>query len=146
KAVFGTNLLGDCFVDSLVDVCENADLHQVGNDLEGFLLQLVSQLPHHNGWLNRDYLGIRGQNNFRLNGFRGFPWALTASTGSWHTRNSRGPHAANISAFPKIGSAGFLLSLRAFKRRRAFEGGLLRWRFRRWFLRQIDESDLVSDL
>ena len=60
EAVFGANLLGDRFVNRLVDVRENAQLHQVGDDLERLLLELLGQFANDNGRLDGDDLPVIG--------------------------------------------------------------------------------------
>ena len=65
-AVFGANFLGHGLFNRLVDGGEDARFHQVGDDLEGLLLELIGQFAHHDRRLDADDLRIGGQGNFGL--------------------------------------------------------------------------------
>ncbi len=60
KTVFRANLLRDVLVNGLIDVGHDLQLDEVGNELEGFLIQLFSQFPNRNGRLDgNDFGGCR---------------------------------------------------------------------------------------
>ena len=61
EAVLGADLLRNCLVNRLVDAGKNARLHQVGDNLEGLLLELFGQFPHNDRRLDRYDSGISGQ-------------------------------------------------------------------------------------
>jgi hypothetical protein len=52
-------------LDSLVDARKDSRLHQVGNNLEGFLLKLLSQVANHDRRLDGNHLCIGGEHHFR---------------------------------------------------------------------------------
>ena len=92
EAVLGADLLGDRFLDGLVDVRENPRLHQVGNDLEWLLLELVGQFAHHDRWLDRDDRSIGGKGGLCLRalGWPGF-WGASCRRSGVGSRNRRHP-------------------------------------------------------
>ena len=55
ETVFRANFLRDHFVDRLVDVRENAHLHQVGDELERLLLSCSARFAHDDRRLDRDH-------------------------------------------------------------------------------------------
>jgi len=61
EAVLGAELDGDGLVHRLVDVGEDAHLHQIGNELEGFALHLIREIADDDGRLHRDDLRVGGQ-------------------------------------------------------------------------------------
>src|ERR1039458_7968761 len=65
EAVLGADALGDRLVNRLVDVRKDAGFHQVGDDLERLLLELVSQFADDDGRFYGNHLRIRGQHDFR---------------------------------------------------------------------------------
>ena len=61
EAVLRADALGDRLVNRLVDVRKDAGFHQVGDDLERLLLELVSQFADDDGRFYGNHLRIRGQ-------------------------------------------------------------------------------------
>ena len=60
EPVFRAKLLRDFLVNRLVDIGEDAELHQIGDDLERFLLQLDGQFAHDNRRFDdNDFTGLR---------------------------------------------------------------------------------------
>ena len=103
--VLGANLLGEILVDGLVDVSEDAQFDQVGNNLEGFLLELLGQFAHDNGRLDRNDLGVGGQNHFgrRFGAFCRQPLRRGGQPGGAAAANTCAAHTAHIAAPGKIG-------------------------------------------
>src|ERR1044071_2109037 len=73
EAVFRAEFLRRGFVDGLVDVGENAQFHEVGDQLEGFAFELFSQVANDDGRFQRNDLagGRRNKPGCR----RGGGWA-----------------------------------------------------------------------
>ena len=73
KTIFRAKLLGDFFVNRLVHVGKNAQLHQIGDDLERLLLELRGQFTHGDRRFDDDDLAGRGRDKFglRRGGFGG---------------------------------------------------------------------------
>ena len=104
--------MGDFFVNGLVDVGENAQLHQIGDDLERLLLELLGEFAHDDRRLDDDDLRIGGQReNFGAAGLRpALRRALLAAAGvSPRAGLAAGPGgrgrraAANVAAPDKFG-------------------------------------------
>ena len=66
ETVFGAKLLGDFLVNRLVHIGENAQLHQIGDDLERLLLELRGKFAHDNRRFDDDDFGGRRGDKFRL--------------------------------------------------------------------------------
>ena len=61
ELVLGAKTLRGCLVNRLIDVCEDAQLHQVGNQLERLLIQPFSQVADNDWRLEGDeFAGGRG--------------------------------------------------------------------------------------
>ena len=56
KAVFSADPLRNRLINGLIDTREDTRLHQIGDDLEGLLLELLRQFPNDDGRL--DGVGI----------------------------------------------------------------------------------------
>ena len=111
EAVFGANLLRDRFVNGLVHVGKHARLHQIGDDLEGLLLELLGQLAHDDRRLDRDDRGVGGQHDLgrrrRLSRFAPgprLPLAAKPGTGQGggSRRGGRASHRAKIAALDEL--------------------------------------------
>src|SRR5215469_14085399 len=76
KSVSCANSLGNRFLNRLVDRGEYAQLHQVSDDLERLLFQMLGQFTNHNRRFDRDDLGIRWEIDFR-SGRLGFTGRFT---------------------------------------------------------------------
>ncbi len=61
EAVAGANARRHRFLDGLVHVGEHPGAHEVRDDLERLLIQLLRQVAHHDGGLHGDDLGTRWQ-------------------------------------------------------------------------------------
>ncbi len=71
ETVFGAELLRDFFVNGLVDVGEDTEFHQIGDDLERLLLELHGQFAHDNRRLDdNDFAGLRRDKFGRRRGGR----------------------------------------------------------------------------
>ena len=69
--MLATNTFRHLFIDGLVDVCKNAQLHQVGNQLERFAFDLLSQFANHDRRLDGNGNGVvRGDKFGRCTGWR----------------------------------------------------------------------------
>ena len=71
KAVFRADFFGDIFIDRLVDGGEDVERDQIRDDLERLAFELLGQLAHHDGWLERNDFARGGLGKFRANRFRG---------------------------------------------------------------------------
>src|SRR6185436_17981767 len=137
------------FVDALVYIGEDTALHEIGDNLERFLLKLLGQLPYDDRWLDGDNLCVGGQDNLSRTSrsFRrlGAGWALLrrGEPGTRHggtvRRGRSTADSSNISTFCEIVSSGFDWPRRHFDR----------WRLLRSFghrlWRKLDETDLVAE-
>ena len=74
EAVFRAKLLGDFFVNRLVDRGENAKPDQIANDDERLLLELLGEFAHNDRRLDDDDLARRRCDKFRLCRSSGFGW------------------------------------------------------------------------
>ena len=88
EPIFRAKLLGDFFVNRLVHVGKNAQFHQIGDDLERFLLELPRQLAHDNRRFDDDDFAGGGRDKFglrrgsRLGRFAGGRRGLTTTEGT----------------------------------------------------------------
>src|SRR6266496_5297957 len=112
-AVIGTNALGDGLVNGLVYVGKDTQAHQVGDDFEWLLFELVGQLADDDGRLDRDDLGIGRQGDFGGGLLPLYGW-LALLAGEFGARHSgtgwrSGPptHAANVTTLGKVGFSRF---------------------------------------
>ena len=72
EPVLGAQPLRDGFVDRLVHVGENVQFHQVGDQLERLLLELLGQIAHDDRRLHRDQFAGFGRDKFGCGWGRGF--------------------------------------------------------------------------
>ena len=108
ETVFRAELLGDYFVNRLVHIGENAQFHQIGDDLERLLLELRGEFAHDNRWFDDDDFAGRGRDKFGLRsngGLRRFARGRRRlTTGGW-----------------TVSLSGFRFLRRALTRRRKFD-------------------------
>src|SRR6185369_4538462 len=112
ETVFGANLLGDLFVNRLIDVGEYAQLHQIGDDFEGLLLELFGEVPDDDRRFDGNDLAgnrrdkLRGGGGLdRLATRRRCNGATTAGRGRTPGR-LEGAHTADIAPSGKFRPAG----------------------------------------
>ena len=71
--------MGDIFVDGLVDVGEDAQFHQIGDDLEWLLLELLGQFANDDRRFDGDNFAGCEWNELRLDWRGGFGGFLAAA-------------------------------------------------------------------
>ena len=133
EAVFRTKLLGDVFVNRLVDGGENAQLDQIADDDEWLLLELLGEFADDNRRLDDDDLGGGRRDEFRGRRRGGFG------------RLARGRRrlAAVAGTLKLLMQSWFLRRTRARRRRFGASALFAGARCRpRW---QLDESDFITD-
>src|SRR5439155_25277748 len=107
------------FIYGLVDVRKHAAFHEIGDDLERLLLELLGQLTHDNRRLDRNYLGVSRQDGLGRGGLN-FRRSFLLTWTSGHLRSPASSRTTeSTSAWPTtaaiacVGPAGKFVTARA---------------------------------